>query len=233
MLKRREISVPKLAGMAVVAIVAAVGLAACTTDRTVPRRASRPPTVSKPTAAPDPTTTTVPSTHGPLTSPPLPAPGPGFVAGHVTAVGDSVMIDYQQDLEWDVPGIDVQASVGKQWTTGVTSLQQTKGAGELGAIVVVALGTNGPITTTQFNAMMSTLSGASRVVVVNVVVDRPWENPNNAVLAAGVRRYPNAVLADWHTLASQNPAWLYSTGTHLPIDGPGAQALAATVAAAA
>ena len=70
--------------------------------------------------------------------------------------------------------------------------------------------------------MMSLLSGASRVVFVNVHVDRTWQDPNNTVLAAGVARDPNAVLVDWNTLASQNPGWLYSTATHLPINGPGA-----------
>ena len=143
------------------------------------------------------------------------------------------MLDYQTDLEWDIPGVDVQASVGKQWTTGEVLLQQEKSAGQLGAVVVVGLGTNGPITTAQFNSMMSVLSGASRVIFINVVVDRPWQDPNNTVLAAGVHRNRNAVLVDWNTLSSQNPGWLYSTGTHLPINGTGAQALAAMVAAAA
>lgn len=172
------------------------------------------------------------STHGPLTSPPLPMPGPGFVPGHVTAVGDSVMLDYQTALEQDVPGIDVQAAVSRQWTTGVTILQQELAAGQLGSVVVVGLGTNGPVTVTDFNSMMSVLSGASRVVFVNVFVDRPWQDPNNAVLAAGVAQHANAVLADWYTLASQHTTWLYPTQTHLPIGGPGAQALAALVAGA-
>lgn len=176
------------------------------------------------------TTTTTAPTHGPVTSPPLPAPGPGFVAGHVTAVGDSVMLDYQTALQQDVPGIDVQAAVSRQWTTGQALLQQLQAAGQLGAVVVVGLGTNGPITATDFDSMMSVLSGASRVVFVNVYVDRTWQDPNNAVLAAGVARYHNAVLADWYSLASQHTTWLYSTQTHLPINGPGAQALAALVA---
>lgn len=180
-------------------------------------------------AIPAATTTTAP-THGPVTSPPLPAPAPGFLAGSVTAVGDSVMLDYQTALQQDVPGINVQAAVSRQWSTGQALLQQARAAGQLGAVVVVALGTNGPITTTDVNAMMSVLSGASRVVFVNVYVDRPWQDPNNAVLATGVARYPNAVLADWYSLASQHTTWLYATQTHLPINGPGAQALAALVA---
>jgi hypothetical protein len=140
------------------------------------------------------------------------------------------MLDYQQDLQQDVPGINVQAAVSRQWSDGETTLQQLKAAGQLGAVVVVALGTNGPIADSDFDAMMSILSGASRVVFVTVHVDQPWQDPNNGVLAAGVARYHNTVLADWNSLANQNPSWLYADGTHLPIDGPGAQALAALIA---
>ncbi len=46
-------------------------------------------------------------------------------------------------------------------------------------------------------------------------------------------QYPRTVLADWDGLVSQNPGWLYSDSTHLPIDGPGAQALANLVASKA
>jgi hypothetical protein len=156
---------------------------------------------------------------------PLASPAGGLVVRHVTAVGDSVMLDYQSALETDVPGIDVEAAVSRQWSTGETLLQQLRAEGRLGAEVVVALGTNGPITSADFDAMMSVLSGVSRVVV-----DRPWQDPNNQVLTSGVARYGNAVIAEWHSLESQNPGWVYSDGTHLPIGGAGAQALAALIA---
>lgn len=194
------------------------------------RGSGAPRVPSTPTTVPAPTTTTAPSTHGPITSPPLPAPALGFAEGQVTAVGDSVMLDYQTPLQQAVPGINVEAAVSRQWSDGETILQQLKAAGQLGAVVIVGLGTNGPITDADFDAMMTTLSGASRVVFVTVHVDRPWQDPNNGVLAAGVRRYPRAVLADWNTLATQNPSWVYSDGTHLPIDGQGAQALATLIA---
>ena len=162
--------------------------------------------------------------------PPLASAGAGFVAGHVTAVGDSVMLDYQTDLQQDVPGVDVQAAVSRQWSAGEEVLQQLRAEGQLGSVVVVALGTNGPITDADFDAMMSILAGASRVVFVNIVVDKPWQDPNDQVLSSGVARYPNTVLANWYALESQNPDWVYSDGTHLPIGGPGAQALAALIA---
>jgi hypothetical protein len=172
------------------------------------------------------TTSTAPTTTTTTTRP----AGPGFNVGHVTAVGDSVMLDYQDPLQAAIPGIDVDAAVSRQWSDGEFILQTLKSDGQLGADVVVALGTNGPITDSDFDDMMSILGGASRVVFVNVHVDRPWQDPNNAVLANGAARYPNVVIADWATLAAQNPQWFGSDGTHLAIDGPGADALAALIA---
>jgi|HubBroStandDraft_2_1064218.scaffolds.fasta_scaffold69608_2 hypothetical protein len=175
-------------------------------------------------------TTTAPTTTTTTTTSTLPPPAPGFVAGHVTAVGDSVMLDYQTPLQADVPGIDVEASVSRQWDTGVSILQQLKTAGQLGAEVVVALSTNGPISDADFDQMMGVLQGASRVVFVNVHVDKPWQDPNNQVLAAGAARYPNVVIADWATMAAQNPSWFGSDGTHLAIDGAGTTELASLIA---
>lgn len=172
------------------------------------------------------TTTTLPAT---TTTTTLPPPGPGFVAGHVTAVGDSVMLDYQDPLQTDIPGVNVDAAVSRQWSDGIQILQELKASGQLGAEVVVGLGTNGPITDSDFNAMMQVLTGASRVVFVNFHVDRSWQDPNNAVLASGASRYPNVFVADWATLAAQNPQWFGSDGTHLAIDGAGATALAMLV----
>ena len=177
---------------------------------------------TRPTAS---TTSTAPTTTTTTTRP----AGPGFNVGQATAVGDSVMLDYQDSLQTSIPGISVNASVSRQWSDGESILQTLKADGQLGADVIVALGTNGPITDTDFDDMMAILGGASRVVFVNVHVDRPWQDPNNAVLANGAARYPNVVIADWATLAAQNPQWFGADGTHLAIDGPGAQALASLI----
>jgi len=175
------------------------------------------------------TTTTTSSVPPTTTTSTLPPPAAGFVTGHVTAVGDSVMLDYQTPLQSDIPGIDVEAAVSRQWGAGEQLLAQLKAEGQLGAEVIVALSTNGPISATDFDDMMSTLQGASRVVFVNIHVDRPWQDPNNAVLAQGAARYPRVVIADWASLAAANPQWFGADGTHLAIDGPGADALASLI----
>ena len=150
--------------------------------------------------------TTVPPSTTTTTTTPLPPAGAGFVAGHVTAIGDSVMLDYQDPLQTDIPGIDVQAAVSRQWSEGESILQELKASGQLGSEVIVALSTNGPIAASDFDNMMAILSGASRVVFVNIHVDQPWQDPNNAVIAAGAARYPNVYVADWATSGRPEPA---------------------------
>ena len=211
-----------------VAVIVVAVLAAATTFIVLETSATSTSThhLSAPTRPPASTTSTAPTTTTTTTRP----PGPGFNVGQVTAIGDSVMLDYQNPLETSIPGINVNAAVSRQWSDGESILQTLKVDGQLGADVIVALGTNGPITDTDFDDMMAILGGASRVVFVNVHVDRPWQDPNNAVLANGAARYPNVVIADWATLAAQNPEWFGADGTHLAIGGPGADALASLIA---
>jgi hypothetical protein len=216
----------KITALVIVAVALLAGASAFlvleTSATSTPSRHLSAQARPKVTAA---TTSTAPTTTTTTTRP----VGPGFDAGKVTAVGDSVMLDYQDPLKTSIPGVTVDASVSRQWSEGESILQTLKAEGQLGGDVIVGLGTNGPITDSDFDAMMAVLGGASRVVFVNVHVDRPWQDPNNAVIANGASRYPNVVVADWATLAAQNPQWFGADGTHLAIDGTGADALASLI----
>ena len=171
--------------------------------------------------------TTVPTTYraGPCTA--------GFVCGHVTAIGDSVMLDAQPDLQTDIPGIDVEAVVSRQWDDGIALAQQMKADETLGSIVVIDLGTNGPVDLAQFQEMMSALAGASVVVFVTVHLPSyySWSTSVNATLEQGVPMYHDARLADFNALADQNPQWFGPDGVHMPIGGTGAQAMARLITA--
>ena len=78
-----------------------------------------------------------------------------------------------------------------------------------------ATGSNGPFSARQFDELMAELADVRRVVFVTVKVPRRWEAPNNNVIAEGVRRYPNAVLADWHTASADHPELFRPDGIHL------------------
>ena len=183
-----------------------------TAGATSPGLPTSPTTPTTPTTTVSSTTTTV-------------AP----VAGPVTAVGDSIMLDIQPYLQTDIPGVAVDGVVSRQFETGIGVVQADRAAGTLGSVLVVELGTNGSVTSSDVDAMMQAAAGVERVVFVNLDVPRSWEAPDNAVLAAGVARYPGvAVLADWNTLSTPHPEWFTPDQVHL--EPAGAQALAALIA---
>jgi peptidoglycan/LPS O-acetylase OafA/YrhL len=148
--------------------------------------------------------------------------------GRVGAIGDSVMVGAVEALGQAIGGIEVDASTSRQVAAGISTLRARRTAGQLGEVVVVHLGNNGTFTTAQFDEMMQVLSQVRRVVFVTVKVPRPWEGPNNTVLAAGVARYPNAVLADWRAASAGRPEFFADDGIHV---GPaGARAYASLIA---
>jgi len=101
----------------------------------------------------------------------------------------------------------------------IKAVQALHDTGGLGDEIVVQVGNNGTVTGDEFDELMSLLSGARRVAVVNVKVPRVWEGSNNDVLASGVAKWPNAVLLDWYGLGSANPDVFLDDGVHLQPDG--------------
>lgn len=133
-------------------------------------------------------------------------------------------------MQNDIGDIEIDAAVSRQASTAIDILRAKRDAGELGGAVIVHMGTNGTFTAEQFDAMMQILANVPRVVFVNVKASRPWEAGDNDVIAAGVQRYPNTVLADWHSLGISHPEYFWGDGIHL--QPTGAQAYADLLTAA-
>jgi hypothetical protein len=165
---------------------------------------------STPTSAPAAASVPVPAQSAPNTTlTPIPN-------ARVTAIGDSVMLGAQTSLlRFLGDRLQMDANVSRHFTEGLDVVRQLHDAGQLGDVVVIHLGTNGSIPEDQLDEMLRLLSGVKRVVLVNMRVDRPWEQPDNDAIAAAVPRYPNAVLFDWHSAASQHPEYLVQDGVHL------------------
>jgi hypothetical protein len=226
-------TVDRVIGVVVIAVLAAlVGLGLSDNSPAPPGAVGRPSTVTAdaPTATGPPgATLAVPAASAPRAATTTTTTGPGPVPGPVTAVGDSILLDIQPELEVAIPGVSVDGLVSRQFEAGIAVVQADRAAGTLGKVLVVELGTNGAVTPGDVDAMMQAASGVSRVVFVNVCVPRDWAAGDNAVLAAGVARYPGvAVLADWNALATPHPDWFTSDQVHL--NPAGATALATLIA---
>jgi hypothetical protein len=166
------------------------------------------------------------------TAPPAATSAP---TGWVSAVGDSVMLGAVDALQQEISNLAlVDAQGSRQPPAAIDILRRRRAVGQLGDVVVVHVGNNGPFVAEQFDEMMRALAGMRRVLVVNATVPAgvpdPIAVPNNAVLAAEVRRYPkNAVLVDWQAESVGHPEFFGEDGVHLTPQG--AQAYADLIAA--
>ncbi len=133
----------------------------------------------------------------------------------ILAIGDSVMLSVQARLEERfTPGIQVDAMVSRQFTQGIALLATRAESDLLGETVIVHLGTNGAINSEQFEAMMEVLREVPRVIFVTVRVPRRWEPVSNRTLRAGVERWPNASLVDWHAITKDSDGLFAPDGVH-------------------
>jgi peptidoglycan/LPS O-acetylase OafA/YrhL len=139
------------------------------------------------------------------------------------AVGDSVMLGAQSAMTTAMPGIRVDAKVGRQFNSVSDVVGWYVSEGLVPGTLVVHAGTNGTFTDGDLDQMMER-AGDRKVVLVNAKVSRPWQDLVNQRLAAAAERHPNAVLVDWYGLASAHPEWFAADGAHLRPDGARAYA---------
>lgn len=180
-------------------------------------------TIPKPVAGlEDPITATDPAPAPTAEPEPEPA-GPAPEFDRVFVIGDSVMVGAEEELA-TIDGAVVDAAIGRQWHEVVDLEGVDPGPRDA---VVIHLGNNGAATTATIDAVLDHMSGAARVVLVTVRVPRPWESTVNRSLSGATGRWPNTVLADWHTAADGSPGYFGGDGVHL--NGSGARALLGTI----
>lgn len=116
----------------------------------------------------------------------------------VTLIGDSVSVDPAPALEKAIPGIVVDAEVGRQMWDIAEVVKRLKRAGSLGEKVVIELGSNGSFTQQSLNRALEEIGEDHKVYLVNARVPRPWQGVVNESLAKTAKKHPNVYLIDWH-----------------------------------
>ncbi len=131
----------------------------------------------------------------------------------IYAIGDSVMLGAAPTMQ--TAGIQVDAAVSRQATTGADILDAVVAQGSLGDYAVIHLGTNGPMSSATLDRLMASTATAKVVVVLTVKAARGWTEPNNALIRALPASHPNVVVVDWQAEATAHPEFITSDGIHL------------------
>lgn len=138
------------------------------------------------------------------------------------AIGDSVMLGAAGALR--ARGFTVNATVSRQFFTGVELVEDLVDSGRLPRKLVFHLGNNGTVLEGGCTRLVRTIGPRRRVWLVTVKVPRSWQRPNNEVLQACARRYRRAFLIPWSSHARGHPGWFASDGYHLTSSGRSAYA---------
>jgi hypothetical protein len=134
------------------------------------------------------------------------------------ALGDSVMLGAAGQLSDD--GFIVSAEESRSFVNGLDTVLQLEAQGRLGDVVVVHLGTNGPIGSGDMTRMMEALAGVPQVLLLTNEAPVEWIGANNSLIYETAASYANVSLLDWAGLNDQCPGdCLYDDGYHLRPDG--------------
>ena len=138
----------------------------------------------------------------------------------VACIGDSVMLSAAGDLQKVLPGCAVDAEVSRYVGGGIEAAEQLAAQGRLGNVVVVSLGTNGPLAAgdryvEQTQGLLKLLGSSRRIFWVNVYAPHlSWQDPNNEYIRKMAAENKNVTVIDWYGLVSKHPEWLSGDGVH-------------------
>jgi hypothetical protein len=168
----------------------------------------------RPSGAPASSAPAASSSGPPSVTRSTPDPPAGLSGQSVTAVGDSVMVAATPALQQALPGIYIDATVGRQFSTGLQVIADLKARGLLRPVVVVGLGTNGTVTSGEISQLFAEIGPDRKLVLVNTFEARPWEQEVNSALAVAAADHPGVALADWYTAIEHRTNLLWPDGIH-------------------
>lgn len=167
---------------------------------TAPVPPAAPPTASpnpssKSAVSPNPSESTASTDAGAGPAQPKPLP----TGDQIVALGDSVMLASAPELQAAFPGISIDAKVSRQMYAAPGILQEWAAAGTLRPVIVIGLGTNGPISPDTLAALQQIAGPERQIVFINVQAPRDWTARVNAELWSFANsRFRTMAVADWH-----------------------------------
>lgn len=141
----------------------------------------------------------------------------------ITAIGDSVMLGVSPYLEKSLPGIHIDAVIGRQMRQADDLVPALKAQNRIdGGIIIIGLGTNGAFSKKDLDSLLRPLDTAKQIVLVNTRVPRDWEQNVNDMLAKAAAENPKVTLVDWYSASKDHPEYFRSDSVHLEPEGAAA-----------
>ena len=136
----------------------------------------------------------------------------------IPCIGDSVMLGSAMEIKKVLPGCYIDAKVSRYVGDALPIAQRMNENNQLGKIVLISLGTNGPLDgqyQEQTDKLMKYLGNDRKIFWVNCYCPSTgWQESNNQYLKILAQTHPNLVIIDWASLIKQHPEWLTGDKIH-------------------
>ncbi|MDO4902879.1 MAG: acyltransferase family protein [Limosilactobacillus sp.] len=134
----------------------------------------------------------------------------------ITAVGDSVMADASRSVQEVMPQAYVDAKVGRQGADTPAVLSSLKKQGYLNKIVVLNLGTNGPMTKDVIDKILDEI-GPNRQVywLTPHVPTRSWQQTVIKQIKSTAKHHKNVHVINWYGESLNHKNWFAGDNVHM------------------
>ncbi len=138
----------------------------------------------------------------------------------ITAIGDSVLLGADKDVEQQIPNCIVNAKESRQVYKTKAVVEELKENGELGDVVILALGTNGTFSSSVGKKLVQAIGSERQIYWVTVYGQHlQWQEDSNYMIWSMAEKYPNVHVIDWAALGEKHPEWFIEDGVHLTQSG--------------
>lgn len=145
---------------------------------------------------------------------PAASSAPAISTQDVAIYGDSVSLWSADVLKAQIAGSTVDAAINRAPGTIMGAVLDAKAAGTLRPVVIMHMGTAGPVKESTLRSILDQLADRSRVVLVDSTAQFAYVEPSNALMRAVADDYDNVVFADWAGYVAGHDDWL-EDGLHL------------------
>lgn len=142
----------------------------------------------------------------------------------VTMIGDSIMSGNRRIILEQLPNALIDAKGSRDVCGGFEAAQRLQQEGKLTDVVIVELGTNGPLLKHEPYAsgtqnLLALLGTERQILWVTVYCSySQWMAMNNQYIWELAETHPNITVIDWYSLAVQHPEW-FPDGVHPNLAG--------------
>lgn len=150
---------------------------------------------------------------------------PDYLSGEgITMIGDSIMSGNSGIIQAQLPNAYIDAKGSRDICGGFQAAQKLQSEGKLSDVVIVELGTNGPLLNHEPYASntqkLLKLLGPNRQIfwVTTYCSYSQWMKMNNNYIWELSQSRPNITVIDWYALASNHPEW-FKDGVHPNMEG--------------